>query len=337
LIGEHTDYHQGFVLPTVIPQRTTIALRVRDDQRVRISSDAMDGSIKEFTIGREARDRSWLDYIKGVTAAVAAEGAPLAGFDAAVVSTIPTGGGVSSSAALMVALLRAVRAARLLDRDDFGLAMLAHRAETEFVGAPVGKMDQMACSLGRPGAALFIDTRTLEFEAIELPADAGLIVIDSGITHTHAGGAYVRRREESFAAAAALGVQWLRDARDGTGSFITDPMLQRRARHVITENARVIQAVDALRAGDLPRLGRLFSASHASQRDDYETSTPEIDALVAIGERHPAVFGARLTGGGFGGCVVMLAKASEAARAAQHILDEYRRSVSPLGTVLVPT
>ena len=336
LIGEHTDYHQGFVLPTVLPQRTAISLSPRPDGRVRIVSNTMDDGIREFSIGAEWRDRTWLDYVKGVTAALTAAGIGCGGFDAAIASTLPAGGGVSSSAALTVALLRALRDAALVSIDDLELARLAQRAETDFVGAPIGIMDQMACSLGREGEALFIDTRSLDYQRIAFPAALALVVIDSGITHAHAGGGYQERREQSFAAAKALGVAWLRDASENALSSIDDAVLRRRARHVITENARVLESVDALREGDLPRLGKLFSASHASQRDDYETSTPEIDALAEIGDRDAAIFGARLTGGGFGGSVVMLAAADGAAAAAARILSEYQRTIGESGGILLP-
>ncbi len=335
LVGEHTDYHQGYVLPAVIPQRTTIALRTRDDRRVRVVSQAMGRGIREYAIGAESRDGSWLDYVQGVTAVALAAGLEPCGFDAAIHSAVPTGGGVSSSAALTVALLRALREAGAISAGDLEIARLAQRAETDFVGAPIGIMDQMACSLGRDGEALFIDTRTFAYERIALPSSMALVVIDSGITHAHAGGEYRQRREESFAAARRLGVSWLRDATQWN-DLGDDAVLQRRARHVITENARVLQAVDALRASDLPGLGRIFSASHASQRDDYQTSTRDIDALVAIAERDAAVYGARMTGGGFGCAVVMIVEADAAGPAAARILSEYQRTSGRRGAVLVP-
>ena len=338
LIGEHTDYHGGYVLPAVIPQRTRVEVRRRDDDRVRAYSAGVDEQVREYRIGSEERGRGWLDYVQGVTATLRRDGASLPAFDLRVESDIPVGAGVSSSAALLVALLRALRTLAALPLDDVALARVAQRVETDFVGAPVGIMDQMACSLGRAGEALFIDTSTLEFERLPLPGQAGLIVIDSGITHRHAGGEYVTRRRESFEAAALLGVARLRDA--GADALLRlaslPPVLARRARHVITENQRVLHAADALRAGDVVALGSLFNASHASMRDDYETSTAEIDTLVALGHESADVFGARLTGGGFGGAVVMLARAASAADVAAQIRDEYVRRTGRAGTVLVP-
>ena len=171
-------------------------------------------------------------------------------------------------------------------------------------------MDQMVCSVGLPGAALFLDTRSLVYESIPLPDTADLAVVDSGIAHQHAGGDYATRRRESFAAAAALGVDYLRDAGPADLDRLErlPPVLCRRARHVVTENQRVLAAVEALRRGDAAQFGALLNASHRSLRDDYETSLPEIDVLVALAQADPDVYGARLTGGGFGGAVVMVTR-----------------------------
>jgi len=206
--------------------------------------------------------------------------------------------------------MRVLRALQTLSIDDHAVARLAQRVETDFVGAPVGIMDQMACSLGRPGEALFIDTRAQAFERIPWPAAAELVVIDSGVSHQHAGGEYADRRRESFAAAAALGVSHLRDAGiDALPAIARLPDVQaRRARHIVTENQRVLDAVAALRAGDLPAVGALFAASHASMRDDYEITVAEVDVAVEAAMAAGA-YGARMTGGGFGGCVLALVDA----------------------------
>jgi galactokinase len=338
LIGEHTDYHEGYVLPTVIPQRTRVALQRRLDRRVRASSAALGNRWEEYEVGQETRGRGWLDYVQGVTAMLARRDIHVPGFDVRIESAIPLGAGVSSSAALEVSLLRALRTLLDLDLDDVSLAMTAHAAETDFVGAPVGIMDQMVSSLGRDGEAMFLDTRTLVIERIPLPASLEIAVIDSGVTHTHAGGEYATRRRESFEAAALLGVARLRDVDDTALLRIAElpPTLARRARHIVSENRRVLDAVRALRADDPRWLGELFAASHASMRDDYETSTPEIDRLVSLAQRHDDVYGARLTGGGFGGAVVLIAHAGAAARASHAICDGYRRETGRVGVVLVP-
>jgi galactokinase len=254
LIGEHTDYHEGFVLPTVLPQRTHVWLRRGERSRVRAYSATLGGDAATYALGDEEPGRGWIDYIQGVTHVLRGHGIEIEGFDVWIASTIPVGGGVSSSAALCVALLRGLRDLQGLPLDDHAVARLAQRVETDFVGAPIGIMDQMACSLGRPGEALFIDTRALAFERIPWPTDAELIVIDSGVAHQHAGGGYVDRRRESFAAAAALGVSHLRDVGvEALPAIARLPEVEaRRARHIVTENQRVLDAVAALRAGDLP-------------------------------------------------------------------------------------
>ena len=325
LLGEHTDYHGGFVLPAVIRQRTRVQLRARDDERVRAWSDGISEGVAEYTLGGETRGRGWLDYIQGATVALAALHAPIRGFDLRIESDVPLGAGLSSSAALEIGTLRALRAAFHLELDDVALAKAGQAVETEFVGAPIGIMDQMAASLGRDGAALFLDTRTLQVEHIALPANADVLVLDSGLTHAHAGGEYATRRRESFEAARLLGAAQLRDV--GIGDLprlaALPPLLARRARHVVTENQRVLDAVLALRAGDPVRLGTLFNASHDSMRDDYETSLPEIDRLVDLAQHDPDVFGARLTGGGFGGGIVVLAHAGTADSVAARVASAY--------------
>lgn len=337
LIGEHTDYHQGFVLPMPIPQRTVVSLRRRADYQVVVASGNASPETDSYTLGDEKSGRGWLDYIQGATYVLMRGGNSITGFDAAIESTVPAGGGVSSSAALLIAMLRALRAAFGLVLPDLELAKLAQRAETEFVGAPVGIMDPMACSLGHPDQALFIDTRSLAYERITWPSNLELIVIDSGLSHAHAGGEYVIRRRESFSAAAAIGVRWLRDATlvSLSGKDLPD-LAARRARHVITENARVLEAVEALRSGDGAHLGALFNQSHASMRDDYQVSAPAIDTLVELGQQDDDIYGARLTGGGFGGAVLMLARSGTATAAVRRIVEGYRNRVGLPAAVLVP-
>ncbi|HLH23447.1 MAG TPA: galactokinase [Chloroflexota bacterium] len=338
LIGEHTDYNGGFVLPTAIPQRAHVALAPRGDARVRVASANVPGGVASYALGTETPGRGWLDYVQGVTQALRAAGHAVGGFEAYVASTVPLGSGLASSAALEVALLRALRAAFGLPLDDVALAHCGQRAENEFVGARVGIMDQLAASLAEPGSALFLDTRSLAHERVPLSAAVDLVVIDSGVKHAHAAGAYNARRAECERTCALLGVVELRDV--GTADLariaaLPDP-LDRRARHVVTENARVLAAVDALRAGDLPRLGALFAASHASLRDDYEVSVPEVDQLVALAAREPTVYGARLTGGGFGGAVVVLARAGAGAGVAARLAAAYAAAAGRTATILLP-
>lgn len=338
LIGEHTDYHDGFVLPAVIPQRTRAMVHGRDDRRVRAWSSDGGPGIEEYTLGQETRGRGWLDYVQGLTVSFAARGLTVPGFDLWVDSNVPIGGGVSSSAALEVSVLRALRARFGLPLDDVELARIGQAAETAFVGAPVGIMDQMASSLGRDGEALFLDTRTLAVERIPLPPGVALIVIASGVTHAHAGGEYATRRRESFEAATHLGVERLRDLDTAALPRLAgmDAVLARRARHIITENQRVRDAADALREGDVATVGRLMNASHESMRDDYQISTSEIDLLVSLVQAEPSVFGARLTGGGFGGSIVALARTDDAATIALRVLKHYEAASGRAGRVLLP-
>ncbi len=338
LIGEHTDYHDGFVMPSAVPQRTHAQLRTRDDRRVRAWSRQMEGGPIEFTLGEERRSSGWGDYIQGITWVLAESSSSLGGFDLRVDSSVPPGSGLSSSAALEIATLRALRLAFGLSLSDVELARLAQRAEVEFVGAPVGIMDQMASSLAGEGEALFLDTRTLEFERIPLPASLELVVISSGITHQHAAGDYVTRRRESEEAARQLGVDRLRDISLDALPRIEalPPLLARRARHVVTENDRVLEARRALKGADLSRFGQLLSASHASLRDDYEVSVPAVDLLVARAEADADVFGARMTGGGFGGSIVAAVVAGTGYRVANDVSRAYAEDTRHRPQVLLP-
>jgi galactokinase len=338
LIGEHTDYNGGLVLPLALPLRTRVWLARRDDDRVRAASaNLADEPVREYRRGQEARTGGWIDYVQGITQVLEEDGHRVPGFDMFVDSDVPVGSGLASSAALEVAVARALRAACDLPLDDLAIARVAHRAETGLVGAPVGIMDQMAASLGDARQALLLDTRTLARELVPLPAGVDLAIIDSGITHQHASGEYRVRRSECERAAAALGVTLLSDldVPDLARAATLDPPLDRRVRHVVTENARVRDAVAAMRSGDLGRLGALLIASHASLRDDYEVSLPEIDRLVEIAAAEPDVFGGRLTGGGFGGCVLLLCAASTAPAVAQRILSSYHSATGRDGRVLL--
>lgn len=341
LIGEHTDYNGGYVLPMATPQVTTVELRVRDDRRVVVHSANMgvDGDRESYRLGEEQKRDGWIDYVEGVTAVLGRSGAHLPGFDARIDSSLPTASGLSSSAALSVALLRALREALELPIDDLEIALLGQRAETDFVGAPVGVMDPMAASLGSQGEALFIDTRSLAHEAVPFPSSAALVVVSSGISHDNAGPEYRTRREECARAAGILGVSQLRDLSVEDlrrAEALPDP-LPRRVRHVVTEDDRVLGAVAAMGSGDVASLGRLFSASHASMRDDYEVSLPEIDALVEIAERAHGCLGARLTGGGFGGCVIALFRRGGEQAEGERIAAEYSARTGRKGLVVIPT
>jgi galactokinase len=324
LIGEHTDYNGGLVLPMALPLSTRVQLARRDDRRVRCvtATPPLVAAPVTYEIGAESRAGRWTDYVQAVTHVLADSGYQPPGLDVLVDSTIPMGSGLSSSAALLVAMLRGLRALMGLPFDDLTLAKLAHRGETEFVQSPVGIMDPVACSVGDTGAALLLDTRTLEHERVAMPTALELAVIDSGLSHHHASGGYRTRRAECEAAARLLNVRYLTDIGEAELSRcapLPSP-LDRRARHVITENARVTATVAALRAEALATVGTLFYASHDSMRDDFEVSLPDIDRIVALAHSHDAVLGARLTGGGFGGSVLLLCRAGRAGDVAHEIV-----------------
>jgi len=313
-------------------------MAVRDDDVVRAASLGMSPELATFQLGAEDRRHDWLDYVRGVTRLLRGTGHALRGFDIVISSNVPVGSGLSSSAALDVAIMRALRQGFHLDLDDLKIARLGQRVENEFVGAQVGIMDPMVCSLGREGFALFIDARSLDHELVPLPRDADLVVLNSGIAHRHSAGDYNTRRAECERAGRLLGVEKLRDLDESDLPRIASlpAPLNRRVRHVVTENARVLAAVTAMRASDLPRLGQLFNASHDSQRDDYEVSIPEIDLLVELACADDRVYGARLTGGGFGGSVVILSRAGCGRAVAERIVAGYRQRSGNEATILVP-
>ena len=343
LIGEHTDYNDGLMLPATLPQRTQAELARRGDRQVRAWSTSITRGgppPATYVLGEEVRQKRWLDYVQGATKALADAGHHIGGFDLRIDSRVPRGGGLSSSAALLVALLRGLRELYGLAIDDVTLAHFARRAENDLVGAPVGIMDPLVISVGRPGEAVFIDAASATTRHVPLPPSLALVVIDSGVHHSHAGGEYRTRKAECEAAATALGVSTLREAEalDGLDAKIAalpEP-LNRRARHVVAENARVRRAESLLVAGDLAALGRVLNEGHASLRDDYAVSVPAVDRLVDIAQAEPGIHGARLTGGGFGGAIVALADAGRAAAAAATIAAAYEAATGHQPAVLVP-
>ncbi|MBV9344526.1 MAG: galactokinase [Gammaproteobacteria bacterium] len=313
LLGEHTDYNEGLVLPVATPQRTHVALRVAAEGADRFESTQLAHAAPE----RLGRFRAYLD---GCLAALRDAGFELPAHWMLVDSAVPMGAGLSSSAALEVATLRALRARHGLPLDDKALALLGQQAENRYVGVRSGILDQMAASLGASDAMLRLDTRSLATELLPLPPHAAVLVLDSGVRRSLKDSAYNQRREECETAARLLGVRALRDCTDLDTLASLPPPLAQRARHVITENARVAQVSAST---DAASLGRLMSASHESLRRDFAVSIPALDALVAALQAQPGVFGAKLTGAGFGGAVVALVARAAADRAGEQALAAY--------------
>jgi len=338
LIGEHTDYNEGFVLPVAIDRTVAVAFAPREDGRVRAHSLDFDQE-NEFTLAdiRRLESDSWANYLRGVALVLQQAGHRLCGLDLVVQGEVPIGAGLSSSAALEVATLGAFAAATGLALDDRDKALLAQRAENEFVGVACGVMDQMAAVFGRADHALRIDCRSLETEAVPLNLEAHglrIVVANTGVRRALTASAYNQRRQECSRAVDLLFVllrgrrpRSLRDItlRDLTinGRFLSEDLL-RRARHVVSENARVLATVDALARGDLVEVGRLFHASHESLAHDYEVSSLELDLMVDLACSLEGVVGARMTGAGFGGCTVNLVRADALDSFGEQVIEAYR-------------
>lgn len=340
LIGEHTDYSGGFVLPTVIPQTTAVAVAANTEPASRAWSGSVphDEQQARFVVGEEQRRGTWVDYVQGATAVLRAAGHPVGGFDSVIRSEVPLGSGLSSSAALSVSVLRALRELFQLRLDDVVLAGLARRVETDFIGVPIGVMDPIACALGAANHALFLDTRDLSWQLIRIPSTAEIAVVNSGISHSISSGHYRVRRQELEAGIRALGVHELRDVTDAELRRMDalPALLRKRVRHVITENSRVVEAVDALRRRDIVRFGKLMNASHLSLRDDYEVSVPQIDRMVEVATAQRGTLGARITGGGFGGSIVIVTQAGQAARIADAVAKAARDEMRLSPQILIP-
>jgi galactokinase len=335
LIGEHTDYNGGFVLPVAIDRTVGVAAAPSDGRRVRVYSSDFDAR-DEWPVDAPRRTgrREWRDYLRGIAWALLDGGCELRGADLTVAGDVPRGAGLSSSAALEVAVAGALCAVAGIEIDAEKLAVLCQKAENQFVGVQCGIMDQLAVARANAGHALLIDCRSLEIEHVRLPDDLAIVVVDSKVVRSLGETAYNDRRNECAAAARALGLASLRDASDGDVDRLPEP-LRRRTRHVFSENGRVLKAVDALRAGDVLRFGELMYESHASLRDDHEVSTPELDLLVELVSRTEGVVGARLTGAGFGGCTVNLAARDAVARFEASVVGSYREKTGLAAEMIV--
>lgn len=329
LIGEHTDYNDGFVLPMSIDRATYLALAPRADDQVRVISLDFGGE-HTFTLGdwRGEDHPHWTRYPRGIMWLLAEQGIELRGMDMVLGSTLPIGAGVSSSASVEMAVLEGILTILGIDQyTQAEKALMGVDVENKFVGMPCGVMDQMASAAGDAGHALLIDCRSLETDLVSIPAEAVVVVMDTAKQRGLVDSEYGLRRQQCEQAAAQLGVKALRDLDVADLDTILpqlEPVIQQRVRHILTEDARTMAAVAALRAGDLEETGRLFNASHASLRDDYEVSCAELDAIVAVAQEQPSCYGARMSGGGFGGCAVALV--------ARDQVDDFVAAVAPAYT-----
>lgn len=312
LIGEHTDYNDGFVLPFALPQAAFLAASPRTDGRWRLRSVDLDDTVELGPDELVPGTPGWHSYLAGVVWALREAGHEVGGADLVLTSDVPLGAGLSSSAAIECAALTALADLNGLDIAPMDRAKLARVAENAYVGAPTGLLDQAASTLCVADHALFLDCRTLETRQVPLAVTAAgleILVIDTRTRHSHVDGEYAARRASCEEACRLLGVPALRDVTDLDDALARLPeQTGRRVRHVVTENQRVLDAMTALAAGDYPGLGRLMTASHASMRDDYEITEASVDLAVEVALAEGAL-GARMTGGGFGGCVLALVSA----------------------------
>lgn len=344
LIGEHTDYNDGFVLPVAIDRQVMLAARAREDQQVRLWSIQFEQG-SQFSLEQITPESTapWSNYLRGVALMLQQEGFVLRGMDVVIAGNVPIGSGLSSSAAIEVATAVAFRDLCALHIAPINLALLCQRAENEFVGMKCGIMDQSIATLGQGGHALLIDCRSLEYELVPLPSGVSVVVCDTMKRRGLVDSEYNTRRQEC-----EQGVELLRQhlsevkaLRDVTTKDLKrysrslPPVVHNRCRHVVSENERVLQAVAALRTGDVAEFGRLMDLSHISLRDDYEVSCPELDAMVETARRAPGCLGARMTGAGFGGCTVNLVRSEVASEFAQEVAGRYRQAMGIMPEVYV--
>ncbi len=339
LIGEHTDYNDGYVLPAAIDRHVLMAVTPRADRQVELVA-ANFGARASLDLDHIVHDPSqrWSEYQRGVAWALQEAGYTLKGLNAALVSDVPVGSGLSSSAAIEVAMAYAFQVVSDLALDGVERALLCQKAENEFVGMNCGIMDQYIVSLGKRGHALLIDCRSLEYALVPLPTDCDVVICDTKKRRGLVDSEYNRRRQECERGAAALGAKALRDVTPealAARQHELDEVTYRRCRHVVTENQRTLEAVEALRRGDVVRFGQLMNASHASLRDDYQVSCLALDIMVEAAQRQPGVLGARMTGAGFGGCTVNLVRAEHTQAFVREVSRAYTNAMGVMPDVYV--
>jgi galactokinase len=345
LLGEHTDYNDGYVLPTVLDLGTEVSLTDSETGRVHVLSQEAHDLIlgpKEysFELGKEQKTGGWTDFVEGLFALARARGLETGPVQIHLSSDLPIGAGLSSSASLLIALIRALGLRFHWELSPLERIKLAQSVENQWVGAQVGILDPLAIEVGVKGKAHFIDTENpmTSFEAISLPSDFEVAVFHTGIAHRLSEGGYNQRRSECESAAQSLGFKTLREFQKAPNSSLSSmdfqklpPVLQKRVMHVWNENTRVREAVSALKASNLQKLGLLWKESHESLSHLFEVSLPEVDDWVALASKDPEVYGARMTGGGFGGAILILTHAGSAERVAIRIKD-LARNISNINT-----
>lgn len=328
IIGEHTDYNEGFVLPAAINRHVVLAASRRNDRLMRVRALDFDDTV-EFSLddGQRQTVSKWSNYQRGVAWALASEGYSLPGMNVALTSDVPIGSGLSSSAAIELATCAAFQELGNLEVDGVRRALICQKAENDFVGMHCGIMDQYIISLGKENHALLIDCRDLSYQLVPLPAGISLVICDTKKRRGLVDSEYNTRRSECEEGAAALGVKALRDvspAMFAERQGCLRETVRKRCRHVVSEDQRTLDAVEAMRCGEMEKLGALLNASHISLRDDYEVSCRELDIMVEIAWRQRGVLGARMTGAGFGGCTVNLIQDSYAQDFLERVGQAYR-------------
>lgn len=328
LIGEHTDYNDGFVMPLAIDRATWIALRPRNDSRVVLHSIEQNASLEFDSANLQKDSMSWGEYPKGVAWALREAGFDLRGWEGISVCDVPMGAGLSSSASFELAVASAFAAASRFQWDAPKMALLGQKAENKWVGVNCGIMDQMISAVGKTGHAVLIDCRDLSLREVPLPAGMSVVIMDTATRRGLVDSAYNERRAQCEAASALFGVKALRDvslAAFNTKAGQLNEITRRRARHVISENERTLRAADTMAKGDADGLGRLINQSHESLRDDFEVSNTQLDLIVKIAQHTEGCPGARMTGAGFGGCAVALVRNDAAQNFIETVGEKYRQ------------
>ena len=341
IIGEHTDYNDGYVLPMAIDRHIRIAFRPRDDDRIILESIGFD-SEANFSIADSNNVGDWSDYVRSISWVLKKNNFELNGWEGVMVSNIPIGAGLSSSASLLLAILKVFSIISKLPWDGLEMARLARQAENEFLELKSGIMDQLICSVGRIGQAMLLDCRDLTCDFVTIPPNVEIIILDTVTRRELVDSKYNERVKQCASAAEYFGLKSLRDVstkkfkenKDGL-----DKLLLKRARHVIFENKRTIEVAESMKNGDVNKIGKLMSESHDSLKNDYEVSSKELDIMVDIAQNEAGCFGARMTGAGFGGCAIALINERYKEQFMRNVFDNYflRTGIKPMIYICSPS